>query len=119
MNAEHFKQRLLDEKKHLEGDLGAIASKEDGSYHAKPAETDETTFRDEVADRLEEMDERIATEGPLEARLDAVTRALKRLDDGSFGNCEVCGKEIENDRLEANPAARTCISHIESELTLP
>ena len=35
--------------------------------------------------------------------------ALKRIDEGSYGTCEACGKAIGDDRLEALPAARFCL----------
>ena len=46
-----------------------------------------------------------------EQTLDDVDHALKRLDDGSYGTCEECGGPIEERRLEALPAARTCEGH--------
>ena len=42
-------------------------------------------------------------------RLDEVDAATRRLDDGSYGRCETCGGSIAPARLEALPAARTCI----------
>jgi RNA polymerase-binding protein DksA len=35
--------------------------------------------------------------------------ALKRLDDGTYGKCQNCGKPIASERLEAVPATRLCI----------
>jgi RNA polymerase-binding transcription factor DksA len=35
--------------------------------------------------------------------------ALCRLEEGTYGTCETCGGPIGEDRLEARPAARTCI----------
>jgi len=37
--------------------------------------------------------------------------ALGRMDDGSYGRCEVCGEAIAPPRLEAMPATRFCIAH--------
>ncbi|QWZ10769.1 TraR/DksA C4-type zinc finger protein [Nocardioides panacis] len=37
--------------------------------------------------------------------------ALGRVADGTYGLCEVCGTAIPSARLEARPAARTCIAH--------
>lgn len=37
--------------------------------------------------------------------------ALVRLDDGSYGSCAVCGREIDEERLEARPEAATCREH--------
>ena len=119
MDTHYLKGKLIEEKERLETDLNYIGEKEKGgSYHARPAETDETGFRDEVADRLEELDERIEAGGSLRARLLSVENALKRMDAGTFGMCEICKTEIEKERLEANPASRTCMAHIASEATL-
>jgi len=46
-----------------------------------------------------------------EADVEAVERALGRLDDGTYGTCEVCGGPIGADRAAAEPAARTCAEH--------
>jgi DnaK suppressor protein len=43
-------------------------------------------------------------------QLAEVEAALGRLDDGSYGTCEVCGEAIVPDRLEARPTARTCVA---------
>lgn len=44
-------------------------------------------------------------------RLADIADALKRIGDGSYGRCEVCGKPIAVARLEARPYARSCIDH--------
>lgn len=46
-----------------------------------------------------------------EADLADVEHALRRLDDGTYGTCEVCGGAIDEDRLTTTPAARTCAEH--------
>jgi DnaK suppressor protein len=45
----------------------------------------------------------------VEAELADVSHALKRLDEGTYGVCEACGKPIDDERLEALPAARFCL----------
>ena len=37
--------------------------------------------------------------------------AMKKLQEGSYGKCETCEKEIPADRLDARPAARFCVEH--------
>jgi RNA polymerase-binding transcription factor DksA len=44
----------------------------------------------------------------VEAELADVEHALKRLDVGTYGVCEVCGEPISPRRLESSPAARLC-----------
>jgi DnaK suppressor protein len=41
--------------------------------------------------------------------LDEIDRALRRLDAGTYGTCEVCGQSIDPARLDALPAATLCV----------
>ena len=47
--------------------------------------------------------------GTLKETLDDVEHALAKIDDGTYGQCEDCGKSINPARLEAMPAARLCM----------
>jgi RNA polymerase-binding transcription factor DksA len=47
----------------------------------------------------------------VEAELDDVDRALRRLDAGSYGRCDICHEPIGDERLEAMPATRFCVDH--------
>lgn len=38
-----------------------------------------------------------------------INEALKRIDDGSFGVCELCGEQIGEKRLEVRPVTTCCI----------
>jgi DnaK suppressor protein len=42
--------------------------------------------------------------------LDKVDHALKKIEDGTYGKCESCGKSIEAARLRALPHASLCIA---------
>jgi len=118
MNIEELKNKLLEEKKSLEDDLnnlGIANPSRDDDWFAKPSDTDTIETRDEVAERMEEMGERKAMENTLEPRLRAVNLALKKINDGNYGRCEICDQEIDELRLNANPAARTCREHFDQE----
>ncbi len=71
-----------------------------------------------LADAVEGWNERNALVATLEPRYNNIVAALARIKSGTYGTCEICKKEIEAKRLEANPAARTCIEHIEEESSL-
>ena len=43
-------------------------------------------------------------------RVDDLRCALERSQSGEYGRCERCGEPIGSARLEARPAARTCIA---------
>jgi RNA polymerase-binding transcription factor DksA len=46
-----------------------------------------------------------------EASLRDVERAMKRLEDGTYGSCLECGRPIPDERLEAKPEAEYCVEH--------
>ncbi|OGG85558.1 hypothetical protein A2392_02170 [Candidatus Kaiserbacteria bacterium RIFOXYB1_FULL_46_14] len=66
----------------------------------------------DVADRTEEFDSRRAELSMLEGRWNDVRDALQKIESLTYGICEVSGELIEDDRLDANPAARTCKAHM-------
>jgi RNA polymerase-binding transcription factor DksA len=43
------------------------------------------------------------------AEISQINRALRRLDEGSYGDCAVCGQPIDERRLEALPHSDRCI----------
>ena len=47
----------------------------------------------------------------LDAKLADIERALVKLDDGSYGTCDVCGDPIGEERLAAIPWAVRCVTH--------
>ena len=66
----------------------------------------------DAADRFEDFEERTSMLNTLQARLTDIKDALAKIENGTYGKCEVCGKPIEKDRLLANPAARTNKEHM-------
>jgi len=71
-----------------------------------------------VADNAEDWSERRATLALLETRYNNINRALEKIKNGNYGLCEIDGNSIEPERLEANPAARTCEKHMDEESKL-
>lgn len=67
----------------------------------------------ERADEVENLLENVGIEDQLEIQLNTVTAALARIAAGTYGICKICKREIEERRLEASPAATTCIEHRE------
>ncbi len=59
------------------------------------------------------MEERYESElGRASAVLDGVDRALNRLSDGTYGQCEACGAPILDADLERDPTRRVCEQHL-------
>lgn len=99
--------------------LGTLDPVIAGDWVSTPEE-DISTEADEnvTADRMEAATERDAELAALETEYRNVERALQKLDDGTYGSCEVCGETIEAERLTIEPAARTCITHRDEEVAL-
>jgi RNA polymerase-binding transcription factor DksA len=112
-----YQKLLEEEQKTLEAELSDIGTKnpENGEWEVTPPapETGETSDENDVADRFEGFEERSATLMTLQKRLADVRDALGKIESGTFGVCEISGEPIEDDRLTANPAARTCKAHME------
>lgn len=110
---EYFKSKLeeeltmvIDELKHV----GRINPDNPLDWQPIPSDisSEERSEANEVADKIEGYESNTAILKQLEIRFNELKDALKRIEDGAFGICEVSKKPIERDRLEANPAARTC-----------
>ncbi len=116
MNTEHFKTKLEEEQALIVKELGDIAVEGDnGMWEAKDPQMDVMNAAaepNEAADKVEELDERSGEVTALSARLADVRKALENIEAGTYGICEVSGEPIEEERLEANPAARTCMAHL-------
>ncbi len=72
-------------------------------------------FDQEFADRGQvagEQEENHALADVLRSELSQVEQALSRMDEGSYGSCEVCGADIGAERLEALPHTGRCIAHV-------
>lgn len=98
----------------------AIENHTTGDWEVRP----DTSVQDEaddnaLADNAEDADRRLATLTELETRYRNITRALEKISAGTYGICELSGEPIEDDRLAANPAARTCKAHMNEESQLP
>lgn len=107
-----YKTKLEEEKKLLEDELSALGRiDETGDWEATPdSEMNNQEVQDDgdMAERAEDYEERSIKLNSLELRLSDINTALEKIEEDSYGICENCKKGIEKDRLEVNPAAKTC-----------
>lgn len=112
----HLEDLLLAEKVTLESELETVGKRNPDNprdWEAKSSPDDATSAdENDLADTIEDYEGNTAILKQLETRYNEVLKALDKIKNGTYGVCEVCGKPIEEDRLEANPAARTCKEHI-------
>ena len=105
-----FKKALKEEKEKIISELEKFAKKEKGrkDWTAQFPKFDGESSLERAADEVEEYSSRLSLEFNLEKRLKEIDLALEKIRKEKFGICEKCKKEIEIERLKANPAARFC-----------
>lgn len=117
INSNEIKTMLLEEKARIEGEMRGVAHKNpDIAGDWEPSAPDlniPTADSNDTADSMTAFENNAAIEVELEARLLEIDTALTKIELGTFGKCRICGQEIEEKRLMANPAAPTCITHRE------
>ena len=97
---------LETERERLVHQLAELGADEDGDL------TGDVDFGDAFADAAAATAERTETLGIVDAlkhQLDDVDAALAKIDAGTYGTCEKCGKAIGEARLEFRPASILCV----------
>ena len=112
MNTKIYKTKLEEEKKLIEDELSEIGQVDKtGDWEARPEEeinNQEVQDEGDLAERSSDYEERSIKLNALEIRLSDINKALRNIDNGNYGICINCKNKIEEDRLEVNPAAKTC-----------
>ena len=110
---EELKEKLESEKKSIQKELESFATEDPNLKHNWDTKypNREDGDKDEEADEVQEYDNKLSLEYSLELKLKDVNIALEKIEKGTYGTCEKCGKEIDEERLKAIPEARFCMKH--------
>lgn len=119
IDTQYFKEKLETERDELVKQLKQVGRKNPENpddWESTPEQMDTLeSEREERASRVTAYQQNTAILHELEARYNNVKDALERIEGGSYGTCAIGNEEIEQERLEANPAARTCSKHLDRE----
>jgi DnaK suppressor protein len=104
------RRRLEEERTRLQGirdgiqreqeEGSAATSGELSSFDQHPGDSGTETF---------EMEKNVSLLEQVEDELQEIEGAFQRLERGTYGTCQACGRPVGEERLEAMPAARFCI----------
>lgn len=111
IDTERFRASLVAERRRVEHALATLRDEHSGSLDDEVeeiaatsdnhlAETASATLGREIDYTLGDNAEQVIAE---------IDEALKRIEEGTYGTCSNCGREIPIERLEANPWASLCI----------
>ena len=117
MELKYAKELLSQERSEL-ADLAERVGESSGLAESQEESTGELTnfdqhLGDHATDTFEREKDRSISEG-IDAKLSEIDAALERIDRGEYGVCEVCGRKIADERLEAVPATRFCREHADT-----
>ena len=102
MNIESLKHQLREKERELLSDMKRLEEEARASGEAEVRDsTDDATAAQGASEALEE--DTLASQTLLQ-----VQDALQRMENGTYGKCVTCGRQIEGARLKAIPWALYC-----------
>lgn len=109
---EYFRNKLITEKRRVNNILKQMERNETINSNSEMAS--ELSFYDnhpsDLATELQDKERGMAFKGNEVTIIKKIDDALSKVDDGSYGKCRVCGKDIPRERLEFIPYADMCVS---------
>ncbi|WP_291650968.1 TraR/DksA C4-type zinc finger protein [Clostridium sp.] len=107
----YYKNKLNEEKNRITDLINQLDDNGVTRFNAEVAS--ELSFYDnhpsDIASETFEVEKGRALEANERALLDKIDDAVRAIDEGSYGRCQKCGKEIDKERLDFLPYALNCI----------
>jgi len=111
-----LRARLEDERVELDTQLTTIV--EDTFATTQSDLSGDVGLDDESADAgtaTFEREKDLSIENNVRDLLQKIERALRRMDEGTYGVCDICGKPIEKARIKALPYVDLCIKDAQAQ----
>ena len=112
IETDRFRQMLLEERERVRSALDNLHEENPGSIQEETGELLSSSVDNHLGDMATATFDRemgYTLEDNSESVLAAIERALERIEAGTYGTCQRCGKQISEERLEALPYAELCI----------
>jgi DnaK suppressor protein len=109
LDCDALRKRLLDERDRLLKEIGELDADLAESLHDASEESTYDQHLAETAAITLEREMELSLEENARASIAQLDRALKKLEDGSYGICDRCGQSIAEQRLETAPDSTLCI----------
>ncbi|HEX8186680.1 MAG TPA: molecular chaperone DnaK [Blastocatellia bacterium] len=112
LDLEKYRKRLIEERDKLSQDIGTVGEVADPAPDDRQITAADAPLISEVVDVQNTIIDMKSD------RLERINAALQSIDDGTYGACTECGKQIDPRRLDADPAAMTCIDDASKESSI-
>ena len=113
LRIEELRKKLLDQRKALFRDVVQMEDELLWLETDVEPESVERGQNENTIRLLSRLDDR------QKAELEEIHRALTKMATGTYGSCDVCGQAIPSSRLEAFPAAVTCLTCAQARERMP
>ncbi len=112
VDTHRFRTLLIDERERVVAAIEHLHRQHPGSLEDETGELVSGSADNHMGDTATETFDReldYTLEGNAESALSAIDGALRRIEEGTYGTCRVCGRAIAEERLEARPWTDLCI----------
>ena len=109
IETDRFRQMLLAERARVRGALDYLHQENPGSIEDETGDESYDNHPGDVATVTYDREMDYTLEDNAGAVLAAIDKALGKIENGTYGVCERCGRPIDPARLEALPYAELCI----------
>ena len=109
MDHDALRERLLQERQRLEAEIRELDADLSESLKDSSAESPYDQHMAETATVTLDREIDLTLEGNALASVAQINRALGKLENGTYGVCDGCGKMIGEERLKVAPFATLCI----------
>jgi DnaK suppressor protein len=92
----------------IENEIASLQNKMKNNFPDPISGRERIPDENDLASELIERDLHIALKGRDRSRLKSLNDAIERIEKGTYGICERCGRTIPEKRLELNPVASCC-----------
>ena len=99
---EEIKESLIESKEEIEKDL------KDSEKNLDFGDDYGSAWEEEETDEAEEYSNFVGAEFTMKKRLTHIESALRKIEEGTYGKCEECNKEISEDVLKTAPESKLC-----------
>ncbi len=110
---QEFKKQLEDKRKEIVEQLDVIGSLAEGAetnFNADFPNYSDSASIEDSANEVADYTTNLSLERDLESQLRDIDKALKRIEEGKYGICKYCNKEIELERLKIRPESTSCVA---------
>ena len=111
MDAQAARTRLTEERERLTRTLEDLETQTDAQKESLQELSVVDEHQGDIGTETFEMEKDLSIIESVRAGLQDIADAENRLDNGTYGQCQLCHQPISDDRLEALPAARYCVTH--------